>query len=382
LTVFAADVFSFQHQGLAADGADEPAKVLQLKNPGGRWLDWVTHGRFPSYQVRGWRIEVGASCDGRGTIEIEMTIARVLNGIEIAAEIKAEVAAEAIALKAAGITPGLTVVLVGHVAASEIYVRSKVKASGELGIRSEMLTPPESVTTEEMLALIAELNAREDVDGILIQLPLPKHVDTRRLLEAVSPDKDVDGFHPINAGRLQSGQPGLRPCTPAGIMEILRRSGLPVEGKHAVVLGRSDIVGKPVAMMLTNASATVTVCHSKTKDIGRFTRDADILVAAIGRPGFVTPEMVKPGATLIDVGINRVTDAAEVARFFPGDVDRAAQFEKRGSTLVGDIHPAAFELAGAYTPVPGGVGALTIAMLMHNTVKAAKARRSSAAARG
>jgi methylenetetrahydrofolate dehydrogenase (NADP+)/methenyltetrahydrofolate cyclohydrolase len=306
-------------------------------------------------------------------------MARILNGVEIAAEIKAEVGAEARALTTAGITPGLTVVLVGHVAASEIYVRSKVKASGELGIRSEMLTPPETVTTEEMLALIAELNARDDVDGILIQLPLPKHVDTRRLLEAVDPEKDVDGFHPINAGRLQSGQPGLRPCTPAGIMEILRRSGLPVAGQHAVVLGRSDIVGKPVAMMLLHANATVTVCHSKTVDIWRYTRDADILVAAIGRPGFVTAEMVKPGATLIDVGINRVTDAAEVVEFFPDDVERAAQFAKRGSTLVGDIHPAAFALAGAYTPVPGGVGALTIAMLMHNTVKAAKARRGVAA---
>ena len=306
-------------------------------------------------------------------------MARILNGVEIAAEIKAEVGAEARALTTAGITPGLTVVLVGHVAASEIYVRSKVKASGELGIRSEMLTPPETVTTEEMLALIAELNARDDVDGILIQLPLPKHVDTRRLLEAVDPEKDVDGFHPINAGRLESGQPGLRPCTPAGIMEILRRSGLPVAGKHAVVLGRSDIVGKPVAMMLLHANATVTVCHSKTVDIWRYTRDADILVAAIGRPGFVTAEMVKPGATLIDVGINRVTDAAEVVEFFPDDVERAAQFAKRGSTLVGDIHPAAFALAGAYTPVPGGVGALTIAMLMHNTVKAAKARRGVAA---
>jgi methylenetetrahydrofolate dehydrogenase (NADP+)/methenyltetrahydrofolate cyclohydrolase len=230
-----------------------------------------------------------------------------------------------------------------------------------------------------MLALIADLNAREDVDGILIQLPLPKHVDTRRLLEAVDPEKDVDGFHPINVGRLQSGQPGLRPCTPAGIMEILRRSGLPVAGQHAVVLGRSDIVGKPVAMMLLHANATVTVCHSKTVDIGRYTRDADILVAAIGRPGFVTADMVKAGATLIDVGINRVTDAAEVARFFPGDLVRATQFEKRGSTLVGDIHPEAFALAGAYTPVPGGVGALTIAMLMHNTVKAAKMRRGAAA---
>lgn len=311
-----------------------------------------------------------------GNMEIRMNKnARILDGVEIAAEIKAEVAAEVQALVARGITPGLAVVLVGHVPASEIYVRSKVKTCGELGIYSEMLTPPESVTTDELLASIAELNARDEIDGILIQLPLPKHVDTRRLLEAVSPEKDVDGFHPINAGRLESGQPALAPCTPAGILEILRRSDLPVSGKHAVVIGRSDIVGKPAAMMLLNASATVTVCHSKTVDIARYTRDADILVAAIGKPGFVTAEMVKPGATLIDVGINRITDAAEVGRFFPNDHARAAQFGKRGSTLVGDIHPAAFERAGAYTPVPGGVGALTIAMLMHNTVKAAKARR-------
>jgi methylenetetrahydrofolate dehydrogenase (NADP+)/methenyltetrahydrofolate cyclohydrolase len=303
------------------------------------------------------------------------SMAKILNGVEIAAAIKAEVAEEVRSLAAGGITPGLAVVLVGHVHASEIYVRSKVKTSGELGIRSEMLTPPESVTTEELLALIADLNARDEVDGILIQLPLPKHVDTRRLLEAVSPEKDVDGFHPINAGRLLGGRPALMPCTPAGIMEILRRSSLPIMGQHAVVLGRSDIVGKPMAMMLLNASATVTVCHSKTVDIGHYTREADILVAAIGKPGFVTAEMVKPGATLIDVGINRVTDAAEVARFFPGDAERAAQFAKRGSTLVGDIHPEAFALAGAYTPVPGGVGALTIAMLMHNTVQAARTRR-------
>jgi methylenetetrahydrofolate dehydrogenase (NADP+)/methenyltetrahydrofolate cyclohydrolase len=302
-------------------------------------------------------------------------VARVLNGIEIAAGIKAEVGAEVRALKAEGITPGLAVVLVGHVAASEIYVRSKVKTSGEIGIRSEMHTPPESVTTEEMLALIAELNARDEVDGILIQLPLPKHVDTRRLLEAVSPEKDVDGFHPINAGRLQSGRPALEPCTPAGIMQILKRSGIDVAGKHAVVLGRSDIVGKPIAMLLLNAHATVTVCHSKTVDIARYTRDAEILVAAIGRPGFVTADMVTPGATLIDVGINRLNDAVEVERFFPGDAMRAKQFAERGSTLVGDIEPAAFTKSGAYTPVPGGVGALTIAMLMHNTVKAAKARR-------
>jgi methylenetetrahydrofolate dehydrogenase (NADP+)/methenyltetrahydrofolate cyclohydrolase len=307
---------------------------------------------------------------------------RVLNGIEIAAEIKAEVAAEVRALADSGITPGLTVVLVGHVAASEIYVRSKVKTCGELGIRSELLTPPESITTEEMLALIAELNARNEVDGILIQLPLPKHVDTRRLLEAVSPEKDVDGFHPMNSGRLLAGLASLIPCTPSGIMEILRRSGLPIAGQHAVVVGRSDIVGKPVAMLLLNASATVTVCHSRTVDLARYTREADILVAAIGRAGFVTAEMVKPGATLIDVGVNRITDAAEFERFFAGDEMRTAQFAKRGSTLVGDIHPAAFELAGAYTPVPGGVGALTIAMLMHNTVQAAKARRGARSAVG
>jgi len=309
------------------------------------------------YRVRG-------KCDRSRYHGSEMkNTARILNGIEIAAEIKAEVAAEVRALQAEGITPGLVVVLVGHVAASEIYVRSKVKTSAE------------SITTDEMLALIADLNARDEVDGILIQLPLPGHVDTRRLLEAVSPEKDVDGFHPINAGRLQSGRPALAPCTPAGILEILRRSKLPIAGQHAVVLGRSDIVGKPAAMMLLNAHATVTVCHSKTVDIGRYTRDADILVAAIGRPGFVTAEMVKPGATLIDVGINRLTDAAEVERFFPGDAERAAQLARRGSTLVGDIHPAAFALSGAFTPVPGGVGALTIAMLMHNTVQAAKARR-------
>jgi methylenetetrahydrofolate dehydrogenase (NADP+)/methenyltetrahydrofolate cyclohydrolase len=303
------------------------------------------------------------------------TTPRVLDGVAIAAEIKAEVGTEVQQLAARGIVPGLAVILVGEVPASQIYVRSKVKTCGELGIYSEMLTPPESITTDEMLALVAELNARADIDGILIQLPLPKHVDTKRLLEAVSPDKDVDGFHPVNAGRLQSGQPGLTPCTPAGIIEILKRSKLPITGQNAVIVGRSDIVGKPAAMMLLNESATVTVCHSKTRDLPKFTREADLLVAAIGRPGYVTAEMVKPGATLIDVGINRVTDAAEVENFFPGDAVRAATYAKRGSVVVGDVHPAAFARSGAYTPVPGGVGALTIAMLMHNTVKAAKLRR-------
>jgi methylenetetrahydrofolate dehydrogenase (NADP+) / methenyltetrahydrofolate cyclohydrolase len=300
---------------------------------------------------------------------------RILDGIAIAAQIKSEVAAEVQSLRAQGITPGLAVVLVGEVPASQIYVRSKVKTCGELGIFSELLRPPETITTSEMLALVDELNDRDDIDGILIQLPLPKHVDTKRLLEAVAPDKDVDGFHPVNVGRLQSGQPGLAPCTPAGIMEILRRSQLPVTGQNAVIIGRSDIVGKPAAMMLLNASATVTICHSKTADLPKFTQAADILVAAIGRSGYVTSEMVKPGATLIDVGINRITDPAEIEKFFPENPERAATFAKRGSVVVGDIHPAAFARSGAYTPVPGGVGALTIAMLMQNTVTAAKLRR-------
>jgi methylenetetrahydrofolate dehydrogenase (NADP+)/methenyltetrahydrofolate cyclohydrolase len=302
----------------------------------------------------------------------------VLDGVAIASEIKAEVGREVANLTARGIRPGLAVILVGEVPASQIYVRSKVKTCGELGIYSEMLTPPETITTDEMLALVADLNARDDINGILIQLPLPKHVDTKRLLEAVSPDKDVDGFHPVNAGRLQSGQPGLQPCTPAGIIEILKRSNLPIAGQNAVVIGRSDIVGKPVALLLLNESATVTVCHSKTRDLPAVTRTADILVAAIGRRGYVTPEMVKPGATLIDVGINRLTDSSDVQRFFAGDAERAATFAKRGSVIVGDIDPAAFAVSGAYTPVPGGVGALTIAMLMHNTVKAAKLRRDIA----
>jgi len=302
----------------------------------------------------------------------------VLDGVAIAAEIKAEVAGEVETLIGRGIQPGLAVILVGSVAASEIYVRSKVKTCGELGIYSEMLTPPESVTTDELLAMVAELNARDKIDGILIQLPLPAHVDTKRLLDAVVPEKDVDGFHPVNVGRLQSGQPGLQPCTPAGVMEMLRRRGISVAGKNAVVIGRSDIVGKPMAMLLLNASATVTVCHSKTEDLASYTQRADVLVAAIGRAGFVTEDMVKPGAVVVDVGINRVTSEEKVREFFGDDAGRAATFAKRGSVVVGDVHPEAFRTSGAYTPVPGGVGALTIAMLMANTVKAAKLRRGDA----
>ena len=302
-------------------------------------------------------------------------MAKVLDGAAIASEIKKEVAEEVEKLSAQGIRPGLAAVLVGHVPASEIYVASKVKTCGELGLYSDLITPPESVTTEGMLDLVRALNDRDDIDGILIQLPLPEQVDAKFLLDSVVPEKDVDGFHPVNAGKLQAGRPALAPCTPAGVIEILKRSNLPISGQRAVVVGRSDIVGKPVAMLLLHENATVTICHSKTRDLGAVTREAEILVAAIGRPGFITPEMVKPGATIVDVGINRITTREEVDRFFAGDAKREATFAKRGSTIVGDVHPRAFEVAGAYTPVPGGVGPLTIAMLMSNTVRAAKMRR-------
>jgi methylenetetrahydrofolate dehydrogenase (NADP+) / methenyltetrahydrofolate cyclohydrolase len=304
-----------------------------------------------------------------------MTNSRILDGAAIAAAIKQDVALEVEQLAAAGIRPGLAAVLVGSVPASQIYVRNKVKTCESLGIASDLISPPDSVTTDDMLALVEELNDREDIDGILLQLPMPKQVDAKALLNAVSPEKDVDGFHPVNVGRLQTGQPALAPCTPFGIIEMLKRSGIATSGQNAVVIGRSDIVGKPMAILLLQQNATVTVCHSKTRDLGEFTRNADILVAAIGRPGFVTPEMVKPGATVIDVGMNRVTTREEFDRFFAGDARREKTFQEKGSTLIGDVHPKAFEIAGAYTPVPGGVGPLTIAMLMANTVRAAKMRR-------
>jgi methylenetetrahydrofolate dehydrogenase (NADP+) / methenyltetrahydrofolate cyclohydrolase len=300
---------------------------------------------------------------------------RILDGASIAAAIKQEVAEEVKALAAQGVRPGLAAVLVGHVPASEIYVRSKVQACAELGLYSHLITPPAEITTGEMLDLVAELNGRDDIDGILIQLPLPRQVDAKALLDAVDPAKDVDGFHPVNEGRLLAGRPALAPCTPAGIVEILQRSGIPIAGQHAVVVGRSDIVGKPVAILLLHQNATVTICHSKTRDLPAITRQADLLIAAIGRPGLITPQMVKPGATLIDVGMNRLNTREEFDRFFKGNAKRETAFAKRGSVVIGDIDPKAFEVAGAYTPVPGGVGLLTIAMLMANTVHAARMRR-------
>ena len=301
--------------------------------------------------------------------------ASILDGNKIAAEIRAEASSAVAELSVRGLRPGLAVILAGNNPASEIYVRNKVRSSEEVGIYSEKHTPADDVTTEQLLALVSDLNGRDEIDGILVQLPLPAQVDAKKVLLAVDPAKDVDGFHPMNVGYLSTQRPGLVPCTPAGIMEMLLRSGIRVSGEEAVVVGRSDIVGKPMAMLLLNANATVTVCHSKTRDLPAVSRRADILVAAIGRAGMITANFVRPGATVIDVGMNRVSDEREFLRLFPQDGNRQRAFREKGSTLVGDVHPQVSEIAGAITPVPGGVGPLTVAMLMANTVKAARMRR-------
>lgn len=299
-------------------------------------------------------------------------MSQILDGTAVRNEILARLIPRVAKLKR---KPGLAVVLVGHNPASEVYVRSKIKACGEVGIFSDKLTPPDTVTTEELLAVIADLNSRPDIDGILVQMPLPKQVDSRRILEAVAPDKDADGFHPMNVGHLVAGRPAPRACTPAGIMELLKYYKIPVDGRRAVVLGRSDIVGKPMALMLLHENATVTVCHSRTTELADECHRADILVAAIGRAGMVTGDFVAPGATVIDVGMNRVTDRAEAERFGKGE-----EFDRKGSVLVGDVHPLEVaRVASAYTPVPGGVGPLTIAMLMANTVTLAEQHQAAAA---
>jgi len=298
---------------------------------------------------------------------------RILDGNRVRDEIVNELKPRIAALAAKGRRPGLTVVLVGHNPASEIYVRNKIKACRDLGIHSESITPPDSISTEELLAVVEGLNARVEIDGILVQLPLPRQVDSKRILLAVSPAKDVDGFHPCNVGRLVAGLPGPRACTPAGIMELLKRSRIDISGKRAVVVGRSDIVGKPIAMLLLHDHATVTICHSRTPDLAAVCREGDILVAAIGRAAMITGDFIKPGATVIDVGTNRIESREEAARLFRNSADKLASFDKRGSLLVGDVHPLdVAEKASAYTPVPGGVGPLTIAMLMVNTVASAE----------
>jgi methylenetetrahydrofolate dehydrogenase (NADP+) / methenyltetrahydrofolate cyclohydrolase len=301
--------------------------------------------------------------------------ARILDGTKIRDLVFADLANEIRELAAAGIKPGLAAVLVGENPASQLYVKSKIAACEQLGMASWLHTPPASVTTEQMLRLVAKLNADGQVDGILIQLPLPKQVDTKAVLEAVDPAKDVDGFHPVSLGALVSGRPGLVACTPAGCMESLRRGEIKIEGANAVVLGRSDIVGKPMALLLMHANATVTICHSKTRDLPEVVRRGDIVVAAMGKAGYVAADWIRPGATVIDVGTNKVTDAAEAERLVKNFPARLAKFREKGSVLVGDVHPDAINVAGALTPVPGGVGPMTITMLMSNTVKAARLRR-------
>ncbi len=306
--------------------------------------------------------------------------ARILNGNQIRDEIYSELRGEIESLRAAGIQPGLATVLVGENPASKMYVASKIAACEQLGLISSNYTPSGNITTDELLALIRSLNAHDSVDGILIQLPLPPQVDSKRVLESVDPSKDVDGFHPVNLGHLVTGQPGLVACTPSGVMEILRRSGIKIEGANAVVVGRSDIVGKPMALLLLHADATVTVCHSKTRDLAGTIRAADIVVAAMGRPGIIAADWIKPGATVIDVGTTRITDAKQAEMLFANLPERLAKFREKGFTVIGDVHPDAANVAGAITPVPGGVGPLTIAMLMSNTVKAARLKRGAALA--
>ena len=306
--------------------------------------------------------------------------ANILSGKTIAEKIKAEVAAEAESLRDVhGVSPCLVAVRVGEDPASSVYVNSKVKTAAELGLVSEQKHVADDISEDELAEIVNDLNGRDDVDGILVQLPLPKHIDERKILELVDPAKDVDGFHPVNAGRLMQGHDTLVPCTPAGVIEIFKRSNIEIAGKNAVVIGRSNIVGKPMAMLLLHENATVTICHSRTRDLPSVTRQADILVAAIGRAGFVRGEHIGKGATVVDVGINNVSDKEFARELFPEDdlEKRFAAIDKRGFTLVGDVNPKeAIERAANFTPVPGGVGLLTVAMLMKNTVKAAKMRRN------
>lgn len=308
-------------------------------------------------------------------VSAEKARAELLDGRAVAEQIKQEIAREVRRLS--GAKPCLAAVLVGDDAASAVYVRNKVRACAEVGIESDQRVLPAVTTTRELLALISELNRREDVDGILVQLPLPAQIEEALIIEAVDPLKDVDGFHPTNVGLLAIGRPRFVPCTPAGIIELLERNRIQISGANACVVGRSQIVGRPVASLLLQRHATVTICHSRTRDLPLVTRQADILVAAIGRPAFIRGDYIKPGATVIDVGVNRITDPGAAAAIFGNEADqRLEAIRQRGYTLAGDVHPAeADQVAGRRTPVPGGIGLLTVAMLMRNTLQAAKARR-------
>ncbi|MEK6321515.1 MAG: bifunctional 5,10-methylenetetrahydrofolate dehydrogenase/5,10-methenyltetrahydrofolate cyclohydrolase [Acidobacteriota bacterium] len=304
--------------------------------------------------------------------------ATILDGATVAKAIRDEVASEVAEYSRRGLRPGLAAVLVGNDPGSQIYVSGKVRTCEQLGLYSEKIDLPETTTTEALLALIGDLNSRDEIDGILIQLPLPKQVEAALALNTVDPAKDVDGFHPMNVGRLTLNEPGLRPCTPAGIIELLERHEIQMTGARVVVMGRSRIVGLPVALLLLHRHATVTICHSRTRDLPAVAREADILIAAIGRPGMVDRNYIKPGAAVVDVGMNKVTTPEDLDRFFGDDPKRRAAVEKNGYTLIGDVNPReAAEVAGYLTPVPGGVGPLTIAMLMKNTLAAMKMRRGS-----
>jgi methylenetetrahydrofolate dehydrogenase (NADP+)/methenyltetrahydrofolate cyclohydrolase len=307
--------------------------------------------------------------------------ARLLDGNAIAAAIRESVRPDVRAFtEDAGRAPGLGIVLVGEDPASEIYVRNKVRAGTESGLWVDLQRLPATADLAELLGLVGRLNASDSHDGILVQAPLPAAMGrgaSQAVFDAIDPAKDVDGFNPVSVGRLVQGRAHLAPCTPSGVIEMLDRSGIAIRGARAVVIGRSEIVGKPMAMLLLHRDATVTICHSKTPDLPAVAAAADILVAAIGRAAFVTPQFVKPGATVIDVGINRITDAAQARAIFAAGSPRLADFEKRGAVIVGDVHPDVARVAGALTPVPGGVGPLTIAMLLKNTVAAARARRQT-----
>jgi methylenetetrahydrofolate dehydrogenase (NADP+)/methenyltetrahydrofolate cyclohydrolase len=304
--------------------------------------------------------------------------AAMLDGATIAEQIKQEVRRDVEHLvNEHDVKPCLAAIRVGDDAASAVYVRNKIRACEEVGIRSEHHALPATTTAIELLDLVMSLNRRSDVDGILVQLPLPVEIDESVIIEAIDPEKDVDGFHPVNIGRLSMGRPTFAPCTPAGIIELLVRSQIPIAGASACVVGRSQIVGRPMAQLLLQRDATITICHSRTRDLAAVTRQADLLIVAIGRPGLIGREHIRPGATVIDVGMNKVTDAATVRQMFGDKAEsRVEIISKRGYTLVGDVNPSeADEVAGRRTPVPGGVGLLTVAMLMRNTVNAARQRR-------
>lgn len=305
---------------------------------------------------------------------------QILDGRRVAEAMKVEVAQEIARLREQGQVPGLAVVLVGENPASRIYVRNKTRTCAELGMHSEQVDLPAEASTEELLGVVEGLNRRPEIDAILVQLPLPSHIEEAKVLSAVRPEKDVDGFHPVNVGKLCSGRPGLVPCTPLGILELLRREGIPLKGAEAVVVGRSNIVGKPVALLLLQEHATVTICHSRTRHLEGVCRRAELLVAAVGRPGLIDRQYLREGAIVIDVGINRIDRREDAVRFFGEGSERLAEFDRRGHSLVGDVHPQApWGRASAVTPVPGGVGPLTIAQLMKNTLRAFHARRGAEA---